>query len=79
MKEQIKQVGELLKSWVDGCLIQNCFVGHRKVTLLQNLLKPKENQDEKQLPLQGEVKNGRLETATSKKEPVSLLNDGFAK
>ena len=25
-----KQVGKLLKSWVDGCLIQNCFVGHRK-------------------------------------------------
>ena len=30
VKEQLKQVGELLKSWVDGCLIQNCFVGHRK-------------------------------------------------
>ena len=25
-----KQVGELLKSWVNGCLIQNCFVAHRK-------------------------------------------------
>ena len=25
-----KQVGELLKSWVNGCLIQSCFVGHRK-------------------------------------------------
>ena len=25
-----KQLGELLKSRVDGCLIQNCFVGHRK-------------------------------------------------
>ena len=30
VKEQVKQVGELLKSWVNGCLIQNCFVGHQK-------------------------------------------------
>ena len=28
----MKQVGELLKSRVNGCLMQICFVGHRKGT-----------------------------------------------
>lgn len=31
------------------------------------------------MPLQGEVKNGHLETYTSEKEPVPLLNEDFAK
>ena len=30
VKERNRPVGELLKSWVHGCLIQACFVGHRK-------------------------------------------------
>ena len=29
-----RPVGELLKSWVHGCLIQACFVGHRKDALM---------------------------------------------
>ena len=29
-----RPVGELLKSWVHGCLIQACFVGHRKDVLM---------------------------------------------
>ena len=30
VKERNRPVGELLKSWVHGCLIQACFEGHRK-------------------------------------------------
>ena len=30
VKERNRLVGELLKAWVHGCLIQACFVGHTK-------------------------------------------------